>query len=682
MIPNTKDRTLTSSAVAASGEFSISMSDQAHIMSILRDTIYTDKVLAVLREYSANAWDAHREVGKGDLPIKVTIPTSMSPVLTIRDYGPGLSQDDVFTIYTQYGASTKRGGNIAVGMLGIGSKSGFAYSDSFTVTSWHGGMKRVYIAVLDKSEKGVINQLHEEPCDAAETGIEIHIAVRPNDVLEFHNKARQLFQHFDPRPEINIDLPPAPTKLTRLKNGIMVEDKDGREGEWVAVMGCVPYRINLDSVSAINNNGVGIAEYISNISGALYFDIGAVHISASREELRYTDTTKTALIDKFAALVDEFVQHTLDTINNGAFPFWEKRVRAQILVALKLPVPKNCKSIVEDHVKLKKQPKKSTISVHGIASEGVHISSNSRLVLQDDDRALSGFRLGYRDYLVTKDPKASWSDVEDELKDILLKSELDGMPIISLSSLPWIPPVSKNRGNKVKNAKHTVSSFRLLPNVPFRHPHSQCWEIVKRVPQKDDVFIILEKFCAIFQFRRMLDADKELASAFGATIPHIYGYKTTDKRPITPANCTGVEYRAWRESFVKSLYTDKIKKLLNYYEWSVSANNNYSGRSPTKEIYDKIKKKLGTSHPITKLYKKQQEGKRIAGKFKNNFASHLVTLRTRLFNDERKTEAELSLEAITEAYPLLKVYSLSDIWQHLDEWTHYIQLADAIELIS
>ena len=36
-----------------------SLEDQSHILSILRDRLYTNKVLAVLREYSANAWDAH-----------------------------------------------------------------------------------------------------------------------------------------------------------------------------------------------------------------------------------------------------------------------------------------------------------------------------------------------------------------------------------------------------------------------------------------------------------------------------------------------------------------------------------------------------------------------------------------------------------------------------------------------
>src|ERR1051325_3005995 len=177
MIPNAKKREVATGGVASSSAFGISLKDEAHIMSILRDTLYSDKVLAIIREYSSNAWDAHREVGKDKTPIKVTIPTTMEPNLIIQDFGPGLSHEAVFEVYTQYGASTKRDSDKSVGMLGIGSKSGFAYSDSFTVTSCHGGMKRTYVAVLDESDKGAINLLAEEPC-GDETGITIQIPVR------------------------------------------------------------------------------------------------------------------------------------------------------------------------------------------------------------------------------------------------------------------------------------------------------------------------------------------------------------------------------------------------------------------------------------------------------------------------------------------------------------------------
>jgi len=111
MIPNNAARKVESSGMLAEGKFGISMKDQAHILAILRDRLYTNKVLAVLREYGSNAWDAHREAGKEGLPIKVSLPTEIEPALIIRDWGPGLSEEDVFEVYVKYGASTKRGSN-------------------------------------------------------------------------------------------------------------------------------------------------------------------------------------------------------------------------------------------------------------------------------------------------------------------------------------------------------------------------------------------------------------------------------------------------------------------------------------------------------------------------------------------------------------------------------------------
>ena len=156
MIPQVHDRQVVSNGNQPGVSFGISTKDSAHLMTILRDTLYSDKVAAVLREYGANAKDAHVEAGIKDRPIEVKLPTNMEPTLEIRDYGLGLSHEQVFTVFSQYGASTKRTDNEAIGYLGIGSKSGFAYSDSFTIVSRNGGMCRTYVAVLDATEQGEI----------------------------------------------------------------------------------------------------------------------------------------------------------------------------------------------------------------------------------------------------------------------------------------------------------------------------------------------------------------------------------------------------------------------------------------------------------------------------------------------------------------------------------------------
>jgi hypothetical protein len=104
------------------------------------------------------------------------------------------------------GASTKRGSNLAVGTLGIGRLSGFAYGDSFVVESRYGGVCSTYVAVIDASERGRIDLLDEQ--SAADTGLAIRLSVRASDV--------------------------------RVGDGVLLES-----GGWSAVMGCVSYPIDL-----------------------------------------------------------------------------------------------------------------------------------------------------------------------------------------------------------------------------------------------------------------------------------------------------------------------------------------------------------------------------------------------------------------------------------------------------
>ena len=101
MIPTQTERTVYA-AETDSARFGISAADSVHLMTILRDTLYSDKVLAVIREYSANAWDAAHGT-----PIEVELPTATAPVFSVRDRGPGLPHDGVMRHFTQYGARNR-----------------------------------------------------------------------------------------------------------------------------------------------------------------------------------------------------------------------------------------------------------------------------------------------------------------------------------------------------------------------------------------------------------------------------------------------------------------------------------------------------------------------------------------------------------------------------------------------
>ena len=73
-------------------------------------------------------------------------------MFSVRDYGVGLSKDDVFNLYSSYGKSTKRDSNDQIGCLGLGSKSPLAYTDSYSVVSFFDGMRYEYIVQLKDGE--------------------------------------------------------------------------------------------------------------------------------------------------------------------------------------------------------------------------------------------------------------------------------------------------------------------------------------------------------------------------------------------------------------------------------------------------------------------------------------------------------------------------------------------------
>lgn len=683
MIPNLSPRLVESSGVTASSAFGISMSDAAHIMQILRDTLYSDKVLAVLREYGSNAWDAHRDAKKHDVPIKVTIPTKFDPTLYIQDFGLGLSHDDMFRVYTQYGASTKRNSDEAVGMLGIGSKSGFAYSDSFTIASRHGGKCRTYVAVLDESEKGSINLLNEEDCDD-ETGVTIQIPVRPEDIWEFTTKASELFKHFNPRPDINIKLPDLQPDRMRLKHGVI--ESHSTSGEWIAVMGCVPYRINLDQVTGSHIPEGGIGEHVTRLSGVLYFDIGDVQISASREELKYGTATKKALVKKFNALIDEYVRTTIAVLeNNQDFSIWERRVRVQILNDLGLPVPKEFKELLAKSIDIKDvKTKNFTLTMRDgtTSTSSIRVGTDSRLVLRDELRTLSGYQdLHYHDYIIRKDDNKEWTDVEPELEKFVKKADVEGIQIIKLSSLNWVAAPVKPTQTKTKNEKHRVTAFRLKYKDYFSTPWSDHWEIEKRVPTKNDVFIVMHSFQTKdfgHNFYRECQDDYRIAEAFGFEMPTIYGYKSTAKKPVDIKKCIGIHWLEWREKFVKTLLSDsKIKKLLAIYEASVIADHNNSYHTGSS-AYTILVDLLGVKHCTTKLIKRQLDAKKAYKKLPAKQKEYLGRLYERI-RGTTTFEAVVLRNQIREKYPLLAIQSiqLSELWgSNSIQWADYVKMID------
>jgi hypothetical protein len=299
-------------------QFGISQKDSAHILNILRSKLYSNKILAVVREYCANAQDAHAEAGKADMPIHVYLPTMLEQTFRVRDFGPGLSEDEIRTLYVMYGASTKRNSNVSVGQLGLGCKAAFAYSDKFHVTSWHGGEKKVYCAYIDETKCGKIALMKSTKSDEPD-GIEIQVPVKPNDFRNFGAEAAALLQFFTPRPEIHGDVQVPIREYTfegKTKDNIRYGIHKSNHLHSTAIMGGIPYPISSDQLRKVYRDEA-IYELLE-VGIDIYVNIGDLEVTASREELEYTKHTTDSLIKHLKAAVVAAAEQAAVAVVNAA----------------------------------------------------------------------------------------------------------------------------------------------------------------------------------------------------------------------------------------------------------------------------------------------------------------------------------------------------------------------------
>lgn len=276
--------------------FSIKAS--AESFQILSDSLYSNKIRAILRELGTNAYDSHVLAGKGDVPFDVHLPSLLEPYFYIKDYGVGLDHDEVENILTIYFQSTKTDSNDFVGALGLGSKSPFAYTKNFSVIAIKDGIKRIYTAFVNDEGVPAVAQLAEIPTDES-SGVEIKFAVNQNDFYSFKSEATTVYKWFSIHPNI-LNCPDFE------KGVISYEKKDiipgvhllKGYGTPVAVMGNICYPISIPA--SVGMDKINLLNY----KLLFHFEIGELDFQASREGLRYTKKTITALKNKIKCLSD------------------------------------------------------------------------------------------------------------------------------------------------------------------------------------------------------------------------------------------------------------------------------------------------------------------------------------------------------------------------------------------
>jgi hypothetical protein len=284
-------------------ELPFGVKDLGMIFEILRSKLYSNPILAVCREITCNARDAHREAGRTEVPIVVHLPSGLEPDFVVQDFGTGISPDRVENIFVNYTASTKRDDNIQTGGWGIGSKTPFSVTDSFSVTTIYNGIKYFYSCYIDPTKVGKMALLSKIPTDER-NGTTISIPVKPTDFNLFCQWTEQACRHWDVKPTItggrDIEWKSQNKILEGNKWAITSADYYNRGAK--LIIDGIEYPLELDALRKYAD-----VKMMDSCQGSfiLYWGVGELSLSANREQIYLDKQTQEKIRQRFVEVQKE-----------------------------------------------------------------------------------------------------------------------------------------------------------------------------------------------------------------------------------------------------------------------------------------------------------------------------------------------------------------------------------------
>ncbi len=499
--------------------------------------------------------------------------------------------------------------------------------------------------------------------------MEIQIPVKPSDIREFENKAKNLFAYFEPQPKINTELPPI-TKgkdfegLGRIIERNPTDYYSQSAVGWIAVMGCIPYRINLSQLQ-------GLCASASSLGGVLWFDVGTLQFSASREELKYSDVTKKSLVDRINTIIDKYIEHLLSGIDQ--LTPWARRLRIRHIKSMHLQVPAQLKTLEETYLQFKKDPAfalksrgwKGKLS----SADGFKVSEETRLVFRDEKKLLTGYTLQSGDVIV--DPILDVYSARRNLLTQIGDLKVDGIPLVKISTLPWTRPATAPR--QIDTARARAECLVLDPANIFADRKSERWTPVTRTPLAQDVYVILDSYTVdgFTDFYESFEADRDILTspAVGGKMPDIIGYRHTKAKPVDKSKIKGVDYKVWRfEGYIKLLTAHpSVAAGLQARIWSnISAYG----------VSNKHVETIGQDHPVGVFMTKVLKGAK--DYFSIGSAYNAAVYRAFQSILPADNVADREWKKLTLQYPLFSTQGSLSMFggAHSQDWIDYIKIVD------
>lgn len=138
-------------------EIELGLNDTKKAIELLYSQ-YKMPIQTCVQELVSNAFDASQD-SKVTTPVRIELPDDLnSYTFSVRDFGNSMCKETIKNVYMKVNASTKANNNKAIGGYGIGSKTPWAYTDAFVLTTFLNGQETKYLMVKGRNSVSIIHE--------------------------------------------------------------------------------------------------------------------------------------------------------------------------------------------------------------------------------------------------------------------------------------------------------------------------------------------------------------------------------------------------------------------------------------------------------------------------------------------------------------------------------------------
>lgn len=550
------------------------------IFSILTESVYSMPRLAGVREIISNALDANTRANS-DRPITVTSPNAISPTFSVRDYGRGLLHEEIYTLYTSLGSSSKKEIENEIGFFGIGALSPLAYVESFNVTSFRDGEASVYSIFMGPTGIPQVAHINTSKVEGP-NGLLVSYNVKRQDIGQFNDDIRQVLTYIE-KSKYNYNIPVSYYKdsLKEDKNLVMnfndtifIHNKSwGRAGINILVMGGVAYEYDPTPLnkSIFNNHIISIEA-----------PIGAVSVQASREKLKLNAKTN-AYIKSVVEFIYENIEKEVQKQVDEAADYWTALNIVSRMNIIKVPNLKwrgkdlcandlTSKSIDYFDIRIKRGNSFLIYDKNTTKDYRYSINHTASLVLDDSKRgALSKIKANYTGNNVVVFIEKSSEKTADFIK------EFGNLFVEKTSTLPEAP-------KKVVAQKSKKKTYVMTDSIVYYQTFNNCTKEFMGDYEKFDGYYVTCKG------RSIINDGKSF------TIGDIYEAKKITKKPVLVIDWEAKDIPPKAVNFIDYIKGDYVKLCNDFYNWEliqrIKVNNKlgllYNTRADFKKSLDSI----------------------------------------------------------------------------------------------